>query len=455
MSQRLLVIGGDAAGMAAASHARRLEPYMEIVALERGTRTSYSACGVPYLVGGQVADPDDLVARTPEEFRDNQRIDVRIRHEAMSIDLDANKVEVRDHSRDRTFHLGFDLLHIATGASPVRPDLPGIDQPEFVYGVQTVDDGARLLDVANRRRCQRVVIVGGGYIGIEMAEAFTRWGADVVLIDGGDQLMATFDVDMAAKIQAAVVAQGVDVRLATQARGFENGAVQTDDGDIPADLVVLGLGVSPNSGLAEAAGIDLGARHAIVTDRRQRTATDGNVLDHVYSAGDCAQTFHRVSRRPIHIALGTVANKTGRVAGINIGGGYAASPGVVGTAISKLCGLEMSRTGLTEREAVTAGFDYEAVIIESTTTAGYLPEAESMTMKLLVERVTDRIIGAQIVGGTGAAKRIDALATVVTAKMTAADVVDLDWSYAPPYSGVWEVAQVAARKIADPGSGGR
>jgi NADPH-dependent 2,4-dienoyl-CoA reductase/sulfur reductase-like enzyme len=440
MAERLVVIGGDAGGMAAASQARRQQPYMEIVALERGRWTSYSACGIPYLVAGDVEDPNRLVARTPEQFRDNHRIDVRMGHEAMAIDLDARKVEVRDHTRGRTITLGFDLLHIGTGARPIRPDLPGIDRPE-VHGVQTLDDGIHLLDHARTGGCERVVIVGGGYIGIEMAEAFVRRGSAVTLVEAEDQLMRTMDPDMAAPIAQAMRQFGVDVRLGTAVQGFEDGAVVTTAGEIPADIVVLGLGVAPNSQLAADAGIRTGVRGAIRVDRRQRTSVEG-----VYAAGDCAESHHLVTQRQIHVALGTVANKQGRVAGINLGGGYATFPGVVGTAITKICQFEVARTGVNEEEADRAGFRYVTVKIDSTTRAGYFPGTKPITIKLLAEHGTRRVLGAQIVGEEGAAKRIDVLATIITAGMTVDDVIDLDLAYAPPFSGVWDAVHIAARK---------
>ena len=440
MAERLVVIGGDAGGMAAASQARRQQPYMEIVALEKGRWTSYSACGIPYLVAGDLDDPDQLVARTPEQFRDNHRIDVRIGHEAMAIDLDARKVEVRDHVRDRTLSLGFDLLHVATGARPIRPDLPGIDRPE-VHGVQTLDDGIHLLDHARKGRCEDVVIVGGGYIGLEMAEAFVRRGSRVTLIEGESQVMRTMDPDMAAPIAGALRGVGVDLRLGVRAEAFEERVVQTTAGPIPADLVVLGLGVAPSSQLAADAGLRTGVRGAIRVDRRQRTSVDG-----VYAAGDCAESYHLVTQRQIHVALGTVANKQGRVAGINLGGGYATFPGVVGTAVTKICSLEVARTGVNQQEADRAGFRYETVTIDSTTRAGYFPGTKPIRIKLLAEHGSRRIIGAQIVGEEGAAKRIDVLATAITARMTVDDVIDLDLAYAPPFSGVWDAVHIAARQ---------
>jgi NADPH-dependent 2,4-dienoyl-CoA reductase/sulfur reductase-like enzyme len=440
MVDRLVVIGGDAAGMSAASQARRRQPYLEIVALERGGWTSYSACGIPYHVAGDVDDLSNLVARTPEEFRDRQRIDVRLHHEVMGIDLDGRKLEVRDHARERTISIGFDQLMVGTGARPLRPDLPGIDL-DGVRGVQTLDDASALLAYARQNRSGDVVVVGGGYIGLEMAEAFLRRGAKVTVIEAGPQLMRTLDPDMGAVVTAAMRRMGVEVRLETRVTGFEPGKVDTENGPVDADLVILGLGVTPNSALAEAAGIELGVRGAIHVNQRMQTSADG-----VYAAGDCVDTFHLVSRRHVHIPLGTHANKQGRVAGINLGGGYATFPGVVGTAITRICDTEIARTGLTEAEADAEGFRYQVVKIEGTTRAHYFPGKKEILVKVLAEEVTGRLLGAQIIGQEGAAKRIDVLATALTAGMSVHEMIDLDLAYAPPFSPVWDPVLVAARK---------
>lgn len=441
MADRLIVIGGDAAGMSAAATARRRRADLEIVALEKGGYTSYSACGIPYVVGGEVASLDDLVARTPQQFRAEHRIDVRMGHEAVAIDLDARRVTVRDHAHDRELTLGFDLLHIATGARPIRPPLPGIDS-EFIHGVQTLDDAAHLLRHAKESKSSRVVVVGGGYIGLEMAEAFVRWGADVTLVDADAHVMRTFDPDMAVRVEDAMRRHGIDVRTNVAVTGFEPGRVLTADGPLPADLVVLGIGVAPNSQLAEAAGLELGAAKAIRVDRRQHTSAEG-----VWAAGDCAETFHRVTQRSVHIALGTVANKTGRVAGLNIAGGYATFEGVVGTAVTRVCSAELARTGINEKEAARAGFEVVSATIDATTRAGYLPNARPITVKMIAEVGTGRVLGCQIVGEEGAAKRIDVVATAITARMTVDELVDLDLSYAPPVSPVWDPVQVAARAV--------
>jgi len=443
MADRLVVIGGDAGGMAAAMQTRRRQPYLEIVALEKGPWTSYSACGIPYLVGGDVGSLEQLVVRSPQEFRDQHRIDVRLHHEVRAIDHARREVEVRDLQHGRTIRIGYDQLHIATGSRPARPELPGIDEHP-VKGVQTLDDAKVLLEHARTSRCERVVVVGGGYIGLEMAEAFIRWGAAVTLVESGDQLMRTLDADMATRLLTPMQKLGIEVRLGTAVAGFEPSAVLLEDGStLAAELVVLGLGVTPNAELAAEAGVATGVRGALSVDRRQRTNLDG-----VYAAGDCCESWHLVSGRTVHVALGTVANKQGRVAGINLGGGYATFPGVVGTAITKVCSLEVARTGLTEVEADRASIDFEATSVEATTRAGYLPDAEPMTVKLVAERGTGRLLGGQIVGGTGSAKRIDTVATALHARMRVDEIVDLDLAYAPPFSGVWDPIAIAARTLA-------
>ena len=445
MAERLVVIGGDAGGMGAATQARRRRPDLEIIALEKSEWTSYSACGIPYVVGGDV-EMDDLVVRTPEQHRQRSNIDVRTGQEAMGIDLDRRQVEVRDHGNDTTYSLDFDLLHLGLGAVPIRPNLPGMEGAH-VHGVQTLADAAELLDDATggKGEVDNVVVIGAGYIGLEIAEAFLKRGCrSVTVVEQGPEVMGTLDPDMGAMVSEAMRSESIDVRCGTSAHGFDGRRVQTSDGELEADLVVLGIGVLPNSALAADAGLATGAKNSIKVDRRMRTSADG-----VTAAGDCCESFHLVSRQGVHIPLGTVANKQARVAGINIGGGYATFPGVVGTAVTKLCSTEVGRTGLTEREAAAAGFDYIVAKIESTTRAGYFPGAKTLTVKLLAEKRSGRVLGAQIVGEEGAAKRIDVMATALTAQMTVEDMTALDLSYAPPFSPVWDPVLVAARKASD------
>jgi NADPH-dependent 2,4-dienoyl-CoA reductase/sulfur reductase-like enzyme len=440
MGKRLAVIGGDAAGMGAATQARRLDPNLEIVALERGEYTSYSACGIPYAVGGVIPSLDQLVVRTPQQHRDTSRIDVRTRHDVIGIDLAARRLEVRDVGHGRTIQVPFDELLIGTGAVPVRPKLPGIDLP-FVRGVQTLDDAAELLRLIDTKRPTNVVVVGGGYIGLEMAEAFVERGVRSTVVESDAEVMGSLDPDMARPIADAMRALGIDVRTGVKVTGFTGRAVETTDEPIPADLVVLGLGVLPRSELAREAGIELGVKGAIKVDRRQRTSAPG-----VWAAGDCCESISIVSGLPMHIALGTVANKQARVAGINLGGGYATFPGVLGTAITKICSTEVARTGLSSQEAADAGFEAFNVTTKATTTAGYLPDAPQLQMRFVVEQRTGRLLGAQIVGGPGSGKRIDVAATAITAGMTVHDIVDLDLSYAPPFGPLWDPIAATARR---------
>jgi NADPH-dependent 2,4-dienoyl-CoA reductase/sulfur reductase-like enzyme len=443
VAERLVVIGGDAGGMTAATQARRLRPDLDIVALERGHRTSYSACGIPYLVGGEVTSVDALVVRTPQQLREQHRIDVRLRHEAMAIDFDRREVEVRDHDHGRTVRLGFDHLMLGLGAVPRRPPIRGIDLPH-VRGVQTLEDGERLLELADRGRCHEVVVIGGGYIGLEMAEAFLHRGCRVTVLERAPEVMGTLDTDMGRLVSDAMRRHGVDIRCGAAAEEITETHVRTAGGDIAADVVVLGLGVDPNVGIARDAGIEIGVSGAIAVDRRQHTSAEG-----VWAAGDCCESHHLVSDRKVHVALGTHANKQARVAGTNIGGRYATFPGVVGTAVTKICDTEVARTGLSELEARAAGLDFHVARIESTTRSGYYPGTKPITVKLLAERRSGRVLGGQIVGQEGAAKRIDVIATALHARLDAEEMTALDLSYAPPFAPVWDPVLVAARKAAE------
>ena len=442
-----MVIGGDAGGMSASAQARRLRPRdeLEIVVFERGAFTSFAACGLPYLVGGEVAGPDELVARSPEEFR-RSGVDVRTDHEVVSIDTDARTVEVRGPGSGGTTVEPYDELLIATGAVPVRPPFPGIDA-RGVFDLRTIPDGVAV-DAAVRD-ARRAVVVGAGYIGLEVAEAFRLRGLQVTVIELADQPMVTLDPDMAAAVTEALDRLGVELRLGEGVQSFEVGddgsvrGVVTSAGTVPADIVVVGLGARPNSSLAAAAGVPIGPSGGIVVDRRMRSR-----VDHVWAAGDCVESFHRVSRQPVNIALGTHANKQGRAAGTNLGGGYASFGGVLGTAITRVGDLEVARTGLNEREAAAAGFEFVTATNTAPSRAHYYPDGSDVTVKLVAERRTGRLLGGQIVGGAGAGKRIDVVATALWNDMTVEELGGIDLAYAPPFSPVWDPVLLAAGRAA-------
>lgn len=442
-----MVIGGDAGGMSAAAQARRLRSIddLEIVVFERGSFTSFAACGLPYLVGGEVADADDLVARTPEAFRASG-IDARTRHEVVSIDTAGRTVQVRDLDRDTTSVEPYDELLVATGAVPVRPPFPGIDATG-VFDLRTIPD-AVALDAAVRG-ARRAVVVGAGYIGLEVAEAFCLRGLEVTVVELADQPMVTLDADMAAKVTEALGRLGVELLLGHGVQSFEVGAdgavtaVVTSGATVPADVVVVGLGVRPNTVLAATAGVPTGPSGGIVVDQRMRTP-----VPHVWAAGDCVESLHRVTGRPVNIALGTHANKQGRTAGTNLGGGDATFGGVLGTAITRVGDVEVARTGLNEREAAAAGIEFVTATNTASSRAQYFPGSSPVTVKLVAERRTGRLLGGQIVGGEGAGKRIDVVATALWNEMTVEELGGIDLAYAPPFSPVWDPVLLAAGRTA-------
>jgi NADPH-dependent 2,4-dienoyl-CoA reductase/sulfur reductase-like enzyme len=449
MAERVVVIGADATGASAASTLKRLRgDDVEVIVLDRGEFSSYSACGIPYWIAGDVASRGDLIARTPERHRENG-IDLRMRQEVESIDVSGARVNVRDLETGRASDLGYDQLVIATGARPIRPDLPGIDAPG-VCAVNNLTQATHVQEVLARGP-QEAVVVGAGYIGIEMAEALLRRGLKVTVVDSGPQPMGTLDPELGVQVREAMQNLGLIVRSETKVTGFETDAdghvraVRTDDGLEPADLVVLGIGVRPEVALAKDAGLTIGDAGGIRTDDRQRVEGAENI----WAGGDCVEVWDRLAKKWATIALGTHANAHGRVIGANLAGKDARFPGVLGTAISKVCNLEVARTGLGAAQAADAGYDAVAVTIESTTSAGYLPHAGPIAVKLIAERGTGRLIGGQIVGrGQGAGKRIDTIATALWAGLTAADLAEADLSYAPPFSPVRDPVAIAAAKAA-------
>ncbi len=456
-----MVIGGDAAGMSAASQARRLRgpDELEIVAFERGHFTSYSACGIPYWVGGDVPSRDELIARSPEEHRARD-IDLRMRTEVMEIDAEGGRVRTRDLESGAEGWTSYDKLVIGTGARPVRPALPGIDAPG-VHGVQTLDDGQALLDTLADTEGRRAVVIGAGYIGVEMAEALIQRRYEVTVVNRGTEPMSTLDPDMGRLVHDAMSGMGIEMVNDAEVTKILTGddgrvrAVATEDAEYPADVVVLGIGVRPETELARAAGLPLGEYGGLLTDLAMRVRGHENI----WAGGDCVEVLDLVSGRERHIALGTHANKHGQIIGANVGGGYATFPGVVGTAVSKVCDLEIARTGLREKDARAAGLQYVPVTIESTSRAGYYPGAAPMTVKMIAERLTGRLLGVQIVGREGAGKRVDVAAVALTARMTVDQMTALDLGYAPPFSPVWDPVLVAARKavaaVRDAASGAR
>jgi len=443
---KLVIIGGDASGMTAASKVRREQPDREIVVFEKSKYTSYSACGIPYYISETVEKIDDLIIRTPKTFREKYNIDVRTLHLVLGVDTENKRIKVLDKEHNREVWEDYGQLLIATGGKAFCPDVEG-SNAENVFGISTLKSGINLEKYIEDKKPETAVIIGGGYIGLEMAEALLIRGLKVTLINRGPQLMNTLDPDMGELVSEAMRKLGVKVHLGEELVAFEHSdgkvsAVVTDRQSIATDIVVLGMGTSPNTHFLKGSGIELGVKGAIKVNAKMQT----NIPD-VWAAGDCTETLHLVSKMHVHIAMGTVANKTGLVAGSNLAGENIVFPGAVGTAVCKVCKYEVARTGLQEKDLKKMGIEYVAASIDSKTRAHYYPNAKHITVKLLAEKNSGRLLGGQIIGEEGAAKRIDVLATALTHNLTLQNIIDLDLSYAPPFSPVWDPVQTAARKL--------
>jgi NADPH-dependent 2,4-dienoyl-CoA reductase/sulfur reductase-like enzyme len=441
---KIVVVGGDAAGMSAASKARRTNPDATVIVLEKGDYVSYSACGLPYWIEGVVADADDLISRTADEHR-NAGIDLRIRHEAVALDTRARTLSV--HALESDYTQPFDKLILATGA---RPKLPPFvtGTLEGVFTLKTIPDATRIREYLSRFHVDRAVVVGGGYIGVEMSEALTVRGVGVTLLEHGSQILKLLDADVASKIAGYMSRQGVEIRTNADVRRLLGSnrveGVELSDGErLRADMVIVSAGVTPNAELASKAGIATAESGAIAVDPAQRTSAF-----HVYAAGDCAEARHLVLDRNVYIPLGTTANKQGRVAGENAAGGRATFGGVVGTTVCKVFDRGFARTGLTDEQARRYGFVPQSATVEAHSRAGYYKRPPSLDVKLTFDARTRRLLGAQLFGDDTVAKRIDIVVTALTARMTVDAFAQLDLSYAPPYSPVWDPLLVAANVAA-------
>jgi NADPH-dependent 2,4-dienoyl-CoA reductase/sulfur reductase-like enzyme len=448
MSKRLVVIGGVAAGMSAAAKAKRVDRELEAVVYERGPYISYAACGMPYYIAGDVPDYQDLIVRTPAQMAE-RGVEVHVQHAVTAIDAVAHTVTVQDHTDsggERTFTQEWEKLVIATGARAAQPSLPGVDLPG-VFALRALPQGMALRRFLDEQRPRRAIVVGGGYIGVEMAETFRRLGLDVkMLIRSGQVMRTTLDDDVRALIEDELTRQGVAV-LQGQPVAFEGQdhvtAVVTADERYPCDVVLLGIGARPETALAQAAGVALGPTGAIATDAHMRTN-----LPHVYAAGDCAEVLHLVTGQPDYIPLGSTANKQGRVAGAHAAGGQASFGGVVGTMVTRVFDLAVARTGLTAAQARSIGRSVNETMIKARDLAHYFPGAAPIHVKLVADEESGRLLGGQIVGRQGVAKRIDVLATALHHGLVIEDLQRLDLSYAPPFAPVWDPLLVAANVAA-------
>ncbi len=441
----IIIIGGNAAGMSAASRARRNDPEAEIIVFEKTGDVSYGACGLPYFISDDIKEAQALIAVSVEKFREERRIDVHLYSEVVGFDPKSRQAEVRNLKSGQNEKHQYSKLIIAGGARSVIPPIPGRDLKN-VFVLRTLADGIKIKEKIAQENYRHAVIVGGGYIGLEMAEAFKKCNIDVTIVEMLDQVMPNIDPDMADLVEEELTDNGCRVIKSNgvkEIRGKDRAEnVLLNNGDsIDTDLILLSVGIKPDIEFAVDAGVCTGQSGAIETDNRMRT----NIID-VYAAGDCAEVKNLVTGKNDYIPLGTTANKQGKVAGDNATGGTAKFNGIVGTAVVKVFDLEVARTGMTEAEANKRKQAVKSVVIKSISRAGYYPDPQRITVKLIFEVQEGRLLGAQIAGKEGVAKRIDILATALHQKMTVQEISDLDLSYAPPFAPVWDPVLIAANQ---------
>ncbi|MET3681980.1 NADPH-dependent 2,4-dienoyl-CoA reductase/sulfur reductase-like enzyme [Alkalibacillus flavidus] len=441
---RYVIIGGDAAGMSAAMQIKREGTQDDhIVTIEKGDYYSYGQCGLPYVISGDVSSTDDVIAKPVEEFRQKHGIDARTRHEVTAVDPNAKTVSGIHLDTNEPFEIEYDKLLIATGVSPVLPNWDGIDL-DGIHSMKTIPDTDQIMTDLQAHQPETVTIVGGGFIGLEIAENMREIGKHVRLIQAGSQLMNPLDYDMAELLHDEAKKHGIELIFNEFVQRFEGNdrveKVITDQGEYSTDQAIVNIGVKPNTTFLNTDVFNLNDQGAIIIDDYMQT----NVA-HVYAAGDCAVDFNRVKQQNDFVPLGTTANKQGMIAGLNMTDQPKAFQGIVGTSILKFFDLDVARTGLSEKEAESLGFDYAVSQIKTNAVAGYY-DKQPLHLKLVYEKDSRRLLGGQAVGTTGADKRIDVLATALYHNMTTVELLDLDLAYAPPYNGVWDPVQQAAKK---------
>ena len=443
---KVLIVGGVAGGATAAARIRRLDENAEITVFERSGYISYANCGLPYYIGEIITDPEDLTLQTPESFFTRFRINMKVHHEVIEIHPDQKTISVKNLETGEEFKETYDKLILSPGAKPTQPRLPGVGI-EKVFTLRTVEDTFHIKEYIRRNQPKSVVLAGGGFIGLELAENLTELGMDVTIVQRPKQLMNPFDADMASFIHSEMRKHGVTLALGHTVEGFEekDGGVDVllkDEMPMHADMVVLAIGVTPDTHLAEAAGLELGIKGSIVVNDRMETSAPD-----IFAAGDAVQVKHYVTGQNALISLAGPANKQGRIIADNICGGDSRYSGSQGSSVIKVFDMTAATTGINETNARKAGLDVDTVILSPMSHAGYYPGGKVMTMKVVFEKETYRLLGAQIVGHEGVDKRIDVLAVAIHAGMKATELKDLDLAYAPPYSSAKDPVNMAGFMI--------
>ena len=443
---KVLIVGGVAGGATAAARIRRLDETAEITVFERSGYISYANCGLPYYIGGVITDPEELTLQTPESFFSRFRINMKVHHEVTAIHPNQKTISVRNLETGEEFEESYDKLLLSPGAKPTQPRLPGVGIKK-VFTLRTVEDTFHIKEYINKNQPKSAVLAGGGFIGLELAENLKELGMDVTIVQRPKQLMNPFDADMASFIHSEMRKHGVKLALGHTVEGFEekDGGIDIllkDEMPLHADMVVLAIGVTPDTHLAKEAGLELGIKGSIVVNDRMETS-----VPDIYAAGDAVQVKHYVTGQEALISLAGPANKQGRIIADNICGGDSRYPGSQGSSVIKVFDMTAATTGINETNARKAGLDVDTVILSPMSHAGYYPGGKVMTMKVVFEKETYRLLGAQIVGYEGVDKRIDVLATAIHAGMKATELKDLDLAYAPPYSSAKDPVNMAGFMI--------
>lgn len=443
---KVVIVGGVAGGATAAARIRRLDESAQILVFERSGYVSYANCGLPYYIGGVITDPEELTLQTPESFWERFRVEMKVRHEVTAIHPEQKTVTVRNLETGAVFEESYDKLLLSPGARPTQPDLPGIGL-DRLFTLRTVEDTFRIHDFVRQQKPRSVVLAGGGFIGLELAENFREQGIEVTIVQRPRQLMSPFDPEMAAFLHAKMRKKGIRLMLGSSVEGFQekSGTIQVllkGEEPVSADMAVLAIGVTPDTPLARKAGLELGIKGSILVNDRMETS-----VPDIYAVGDAVQVKHFVTGEDALISLAGPANKQGRIAADNICGGDSRFSGSLGSSVIKLFDMTAACTGINERAARKAGIDCDKVYLSPSSHAGYYPGARVMTMKVLFEKGTFRLLGAQIVGYEGVDKRIDVLAAAIHAGMSAADLKELDLAYAPPYSSAKDPVNMAGFMI--------
>ena len=443
---KVVIVGGVAGGATAAARLRRLDESAEIVVFERSGYVSYANCGLPYYIGGVITDRAELTLQTPESFWRRFRVDMRVRHEVTAIHPDTKTVDVKNLATGEVFAESYDKLILSPGARPTQPALPGVGI-DRLFTLRTVEDTLKLREFIEQHHPRSAVLAGGGFIGIELVENLRELGLDVTVVQRPKQLLNPLDADMAAFLHAQLREKGVKLMLGRTVEGFAADGDRVsvlikDEAPLTADMVVLAIGVTPDTALAKDAGLELGIKGSIVVNDRMETS-----VPDIYAVGDAVQVKHSVTGQDALLSLAGPANKQGRIAADNICGGDSRYLGSQGSSVIKVFDMTIVATGVNEKTARQAGIDCDKVFLSPMSHAGYYPGGKVMTMKVVFEKGTYRLLGAQIVGYEGVDKRIDVLATAIHAGLTGPQLKDLDLAYAPPYSSAKDPVNMAGFMI--------